>query len=322
MTISVIVPTYRRPDYLVRCLHSLINQFRKPNQVLVVMRSDDIETHETYNEFVKSIKQENLVFFGYLVTEAGHLPPLVEGLKHATGDIIAVTDDDAEPYPDWLQRIEKYYNDPTVGGVGGRVENFIDNKKCDYKAAKIVGKVSWYGNVIGNMYKDSFFSKPVEVDFFMGGNTSFRRVVWNQITFDMNLNPYVAYNYEIDIGLQTKALGWRLIFDQNIKIRHYPNTLRDYANPHIDKDFGYIYFACCNLTYIMLKHLKWYGKVAFLLYEFLIGHRQNWGLATIILDPLLTGRIRWRGQLLTSLRGRVSGIRLYMQNSRFCCKNL
>jgi len=309
--ISIIVPTYKRPDYLVKCLRSLVHQIRKPDEVLVVMRDTDIKTHEDYREFAKSSVTGAPELVSCFVKEPGHMPPLVEGLKHATGDIVAITDDDAEPYPDWLQRVEKHYEQASVGGVGGRIENIIDGKKVNYRPAKTVGKVTWYGRAIGNMYKDALFSEPVEVDFFMGGNTSFRRIVWDQITFDMNLNPHVAYNYEIDIGLQAKSQGWRLIFDPFVIVKHYLSGPRDAA-------WEGIYFGCRNLTYIMLKHLRWYGKLVFLLHAFLIGHRQLWGLATIILDPILTGKIRWRGQVLAALRGKMAGIRIYLQASRGC----
>src|SRR5712692_3179201 len=42
------------------------------------------------------------------------------GLKESKGDVVAFTDDDAVPKPDWIERLVRAYS-PGVGGVGGAV---------------------------------------------------------------------------------------------------------------------------------------------------------------------------------------------------------
>ncbi|NTX23610.1 glycosyltransferase family 2 protein, partial [Burkholderia cepacia] len=46
MKISVLVPTYRRPADLARCLLALQRQQRLPDEVIVVARPEDDATHE------------------------------------------------------------------------------------------------------------------------------------------------------------------------------------------------------------------------------------------------------------------------------------
>ena len=43
-SVAVLVPTWRRPEDLARCLHTLRVQERKPDRVLVVRRADDEAT--------------------------------------------------------------------------------------------------------------------------------------------------------------------------------------------------------------------------------------------------------------------------------------
>ena len=45
MKITVLVPTYRRPQDLARCLAALQKQERVPDEVVVVARPDDEATH-------------------------------------------------------------------------------------------------------------------------------------------------------------------------------------------------------------------------------------------------------------------------------------
>jgi GT2 family glycosyltransferase len=45
MKITVLVPTFRRPDDLTRCLAALERQHRAPDEVVVVVRPDDHASH-------------------------------------------------------------------------------------------------------------------------------------------------------------------------------------------------------------------------------------------------------------------------------------
>ena len=46
MTITVLIPTYRRPQDLQRCLTALEAQKRQAEEILVVVRDTDVETRE------------------------------------------------------------------------------------------------------------------------------------------------------------------------------------------------------------------------------------------------------------------------------------
>ena len=55
------------------------------------------------------------------VNVPGQVAALNAGLDKTQGEIIAITDDDAAPHVDWLERIEaRYLADKAIGGVGGR----------------------------------------------------------------------------------------------------------------------------------------------------------------------------------------------------------
>lgn len=52
MKLTVLVPTYRRPDDLSRCLSALLRQQRTPDEIVVVARADDEATHACLAEHV------------------------------------------------------------------------------------------------------------------------------------------------------------------------------------------------------------------------------------------------------------------------------
>src|SRR5215472_16694298 len=103
MRVSVIVPTYNRPESLSRCLDALARQDAQPEEILVVVRHDD----EPSRRHVDARRNEPIRLLP-LYVPAGH-PGLVAALNagaHASsGEVVCLTDDDAEPHADWISRI-------------------------------------------------------------------------------------------------------------------------------------------------------------------------------------------------------------------------
>src|SRR5215216_1661030 len=100
--ISVLVPTYRRPGDLARCLAALSAQQRRPDEVVLAVRDTDEETRTFLSEADLSPLPPRIV----PVAAPGVVAAMNAGLTASAGTIVAMTDDDAAPRPDWLRRIE------------------------------------------------------------------------------------------------------------------------------------------------------------------------------------------------------------------------
>lgn len=142
MLITVLIPTYRRPKDLARCLEALGKQNRPADEVLVIVRDSDTETWT----FLDTLKSEPLRLRIIEIKRTGVVAAMNSGLDAAQGDIIAITDDDAAPHSDWLERIEAYYSsDECLGGVGGRDWLYLGTKLCGASthpgASQVVGRL-------------------------------------------------------------------------------------------------------------------------------------------------------------------------------------
>jgi len=93
---TVIVPTYRRPHDLARCLQALTQQVSLPAEVIVVVRDQDADTWA----MLETLKSLSLPLKPVTVTVPGVIAAMNAGVAAATGDFIAFTDDDAAPHPD------------------------------------------------------------------------------------------------------------------------------------------------------------------------------------------------------------------------------
>lgn len=218
MKLTVLIPTYRRPDDLARCLKSLQRQARAPEQVLVIVRSDDYATHAVLAE---PAVRGSLPLDCVAIEVKGLVAALNRGLDVATGEIVAITDDDAAPRPDWLERIEAAFAaDPKLGAIGGRDWVHERGRVLDGQR-EYVGKVSATGKVIGNHHLGIGHAR--EVDLLKGVNMSYRRKAIEGVRFDERLRGSGAQVHnDMAFSLRVKRAGWKLIYDPAIAVDHYP----------------------------------------------------------------------------------------------------
>jgi cellulose synthase/poly-beta-1,6-N-acetylglucosamine synthase-like glycosyltransferase len=137
------------------------------------------------------------------------------------GDIICITDDDAAPRPDWLQRIEQHFeNDPSLGGVGGR--DFVHNGSGDsHRSVNVVGTLQWFGRAVGNHHLGAGDAR--EVYFLKGANMSYRRSALNGLLFDQRLRGEGAQVCnDMAFSLTLRQHGWKLLYDPDVSVDHYP----------------------------------------------------------------------------------------------------
>ena len=125
--VTVVVPTYRRPDLLVKCLAGLQSQTYNPSTVIVVKRDGD--------ELTESCLAGTLPLDPFVVSveQGGQMAAMAAGLAASRTPLVAFTDDDAIPRTDWLERLIKPFSNSEIGAVGGRdvvVADDLDSTEC------------------------------------------------------------------------------------------------------------------------------------------------------------------------------------------------
>ncbi|WP_271253055.1 glycosyltransferase family 2 protein [Pseudanabaena sp. Chao 1811] len=272
MKITVVVPTYRRSKDLARCLDALKLQIRPVDELWIIVRDTDEETRT----FLQDFDVESLPLQIATVTAVGVVAAMNIGLESASGDIIAFTDDDAAPHSDWLERIEAYFlSDPNVAGVGGR-DWVYHGTELEDGAEPIVGKLQWFGRLIGNHHIG--IGQEREVDVLKGVNMSFRRTSIQNLRFDQRMRGTGAQvHFEVMFCLQLKQLGWKLIYDSQIGVDHFRGDRFD--EDQRDK-FNQIAMlnAVHNETLALLEYLPTFRRFAFLGWAIAIGTRDARGL--------------------------------------------
>ncbi|NJK67345.1 MAG: glycosyltransferase family 2 protein [Microcoleus sp. CSU_2_2] len=297
LKISVVIPSYRRPKDLARCLDAFKKQKLPASEVLVVVRDTDTETWA----FIQTLNPEFLPLRTATVIESGVIAAMNAGMDAASGEIVAFTDDDAAPHTDWLERIETHFlSDSNIGGVGGRDWVYHGTQLEDGKRER-VGQVQWFGRVIGGHHLG--VGEAREVDVLKGVNMSFRRSAIGQMQFDRRMRGTGAQvHFELAFSLALKRAGWKLIYDPKVAVDHFPAQRFDEDRRNEFNDIALLN-AVHNETLVLLENLPSIRRTAFVFWATFVGTRDAPGflqwLRFLPKEGTLAGQ-----KLLASLRGR------------------
>ncbi|MBM3620701.1 MAG: glycosyltransferase family 2 protein [Alphaproteobacteria bacterium] len=290
MDATVIVPTYKRPDDLRRCLDALKRQTKPAARVVVIRRDIDTATEA----MLAAYDPAPLALVVRVVSVPGVVAALNEGLDAATGDIVAMTDDDATPHPDWLERISGHFlANARAGGVGGRDHIFMGERRDDWPPEARVGVSTWYGRVYGN--HNAGFGPARAVESLKGVCMAFRRAAIGTLRFDRRLRgqgAQVANEYLF--GGAIRRAGWILIYDPAIGVDHFPATRHD-SDDRGQIDRLALRDMMHNATLGYLEYLPPPRAFAIVLNHTLKGSRTQPGLLAAIAHSLLGRKQMWLG---------------------------
>ncbi len=134
LRVSVVVPTYRRPELLGRCLAALAAQTMTPDnyEILVADDAASVETGRQVEEFA----EKTTCCVRYLAVVETHGPAAARntGWRAARAAIIAFTDDDTVPDPGWLTAgAGALERDPELAAVTGQMIVPLPPTPTDYE---------------------------------------------------------------------------------------------------------------------------------------------------------------------------------------------
>jgi glycosyltransferase involved in cell wall biosynthesis len=311
MRLSVIIPTYRRPGDLIRCLQALRGQQRLPDEVLVALREDDSETLVALATWDPGLLPLRIVGVGRSdASEARN-----RCLALATGDIFVMTDDDTAPRREFLARIRaRFVCDPSLGGLGG--PDWIGGiELAEAERPARVGRVRWWGRQVGNHHRGARAVQPVE--WLKGASMSFRREALVNLRFGRGLRgPGVQFGEDLALSLQVHRAGWKLLYDPAIAVDHFPGTLPHGRDHRTLRDDRSLRDAAFNETVLLLDYLSPPGRVAFLAWSVLVGTRLLPGLMMGLYLLLTTGSLSALRRATVVRRGRWSGWRAWWRHGR------
>jgi cellulose synthase/poly-beta-1,6-N-acetylglucosamine synthase-like glycosyltransferase len=133
--ISVVVPTYKRPDLMRRCLDALLAQDLAPDRYEIIVCDDgpDAATERLVAGYAANTVQRGPYIEYVAVTGTqGPAGARNRGWRRARAPIVAFTDDDTVPDPSWLREGWRAMK-PGISAATGRIEVPLPPHPTDYE---------------------------------------------------------------------------------------------------------------------------------------------------------------------------------------------
>lgn len=227
-TASVVIPTFDRPDRLVGCLDGICGLAADPHsfEVLVVDDGSTLDLQPILQPYrdrlqLQLIRQQN----------AGPAAARNTGARHASGHVLAFTDDDCVPDPNWLTELLRSHQHHPTSIIGGRTINALtDNLFAEASQDVVAYLYDYYAAVSG---APAFFTSNnmmVERDIFLalgGFSAAFR----------------LAAGEDRELCDRWLARGHTLRYAERAVIRHYHGMdLRRFWRQHLNYGRGAFLF--------------------------------------------------------------------------------
>ncbi|RMG93460.1 MAG: glycosyltransferase [Chloroflexi bacterium] len=203
--VSVIVPTCGRLAGIARCLQALARQTYPADQMEVILVDDgsdgDVET---------AVFSLTLPFPVHCIRQSRRGPAAARntGARRARGQLLAFTDDDCEPAPNWLtQLVSAHYHHP-VAMLGGHTINA--NADNLYAAAS---------QMLTNFVSQHSRHDPTQPPFFPSNNIAIpRQQFWQAGGFDETMP--LAAGEDRAFCAHWIQQGWPLVFVPDAVVQH------------------------------------------------------------------------------------------------------
>lgn len=191
---SVVIPTYNRPDRLQKALTALTKQRLRDFEVVVVDQSDPpVQIADDLHKQLR-IKYVHSV-------ERGPALARNKGWRAASGSVVAFTDDDCIPEPDWLKNAARYFRERPIAGLEGLI-------RSDH---------------IGDPRYRTVFNVGVEGVAFMTANMFYRREVLEHVGgFDERFR--FAFREDTDLAWRVLKLG-EIPYSDDAAVYHPPHPV-------------------------------------------------------------------------------------------------
>jgi GT2 family glycosyltransferase len=214
VTVSVLICTYNRSTLLAQCLDALVERTTvKPDQIVVVNGGD--ARADAVVEKVRSGAKAFEVQVCLVKTVNKNLAASRNvGLPHCTGDIVAMTDDDAEVFPDWVAQLGRAHAEhPEAGAVGG----MVIGAETTSLVSRVADRVTF-----------PTFPAPGYVRTLPGVNVSYKRAAVQRVGPQ---DETLFRGEDVDYNWRIQQFGYKVYYDPAVKVlHHHRSTVRSFLS--------------------------------------------------------------------------------------------
>ena len=217
LSMSVVVCTRDRPEDLARCLEALAALTPPADEVIVV------DNAPTDNATRRVVEEADVPGLRYIEEPRPGLSAARNaGLRAATGDLVAYTDDDVRVHPRWALRLRAAFTEPDVWSVTGLVLPAEVETEAQLLFERDQGGSGW--GYRAQTFDRGFFERmrPYSVPVWQlgaGANMAFRREAFAAVGgFDERLGAGAS-------GCSEDSEMWHRVLAAGARCRYEPSAV-------------------------------------------------------------------------------------------------
>jgi len=198
MKVTAIIPCYNQEKYLAACIEAILSQTRPADEVLIINDGSSDRSMEIAARYpgVKIIHHQR---------NQGLATARNTGYQAASGEVIVYIDSDANADQRLLESLLVHYDDPEVGGVGGR--GIEAQMKSKYDQWRRIHSSQQSGESVIRDHR-----------WLWGLCSSYRKSALETVN---GFDTYYHTNAEdVDIGYRLTRQGFKLIYTPDAKVYH------------------------------------------------------------------------------------------------------
>jgi GT2 family glycosyltransferase len=229
--ISVIVPTYDRPDALDACLAGLARS-RYPGEGFEVVVVDDGSAAPLDDLVARH--RDTLPVVLERQANSGPAAARNRGAARARGSLLAFTDDDCVVDPDWLAALARAARRHPEHLIGGRVVNLLDGNRFAAASQDLVSYLYQYGS--------ADVGAPRWFGFFASNNLAVPAGAFRALGgFDESFP--LAAGEDRDFCARWRERGWPALHVPEALVQHrHPLNARRFWRQHFNYGRGAYHF--------------------------------------------------------------------------------
>jgi GT2 family glycosyltransferase len=189
-SISVVIASKGRPDFVSETIENLGRQTLKPKEIIIVVPSKEDLPRGQWGDDVR-----------YIVGPLGLTVQRNNGIEAISNPVtyVGFFDDDFELKADYLEQAVAFMNaNASVVGISGRI--LVDGGISRDEAKKLIASYKPEANPRGMFYSQG------KHHILYGCNMIIRRDVLNYEKFDENL-PFYSYGEDYDVSIRLERYG-------------------------------------------------------------------------------------------------------------------
>jgi GT2 family glycosyltransferase len=310
--VSLIVINYNGRDLIANCLRALEGQLLNSFEIVLIDNASTDGSLDEIGTFLKGSLLGSHVKLMPLKMNMGFAGGNLEGLRNATGEYIALLNNDTEPDESWLKELVMAMDsDPKVGICASKLvvkgTNVIDSAGDGFS-------MSLKGFKRGEGETEIFsYNKREYVFGACAGAALYRRQMIDEIGF-LDEDFFLIHE-DTDLNFRAQLHGWRVLYVPTAVVYHKVRSSIGKSSPNA------IYYTLRNSELLRMKNipfplflncLPWFilGMVSEFLY-FAVRHRHP-----ILYLKAKTDAIRMFPLMLKKRKANLEGIKVESDDLR------